>query len=93
MNAMSSNYPEATAVGKNPSIFDWSGEFSITWGDRAEGNYYLAASDSEELDAVFEQIYEEIGGLTSNPTADSVLSDTLSQYLFCLREQMKTTLQ
>ena len=80
MNAMSSNYPEATAVGKNPSIFDWSGEFSITWGDRAEGNYYLAASDSEELDAVFEQIYEEIGGLTSNPTADSVLSDTLSQY-------------
>ena len=80
MNAMSSNYPEATAVGKNPDLFDWLGEFSITWGERAEGNYYLAASNSEQLNAVFEQIYEEIGGLTSNPTADSVLSDTLSQY-------------
>ena len=80
MNAMSSNYPEATAVGKNPDFFGWLGEFSITWGERAEGNYYLAASNSEQLNAVFEQIYEEIGGLTSNPTAESVLSDTLSKY-------------
>ena len=29
---------------------------------------------------LYEQIYEEIGGLTSNPTKKSVLSDTLSQY-------------
>ena len=84
MNAMSSNYPKATAEGDNGTyipLFGYvGGSISITNGDRAEGNYYLAASDSEELNAVFEQIYEEIGGLTSNPTADSVLSDTLSQY-------------
>lgn len=40
MNAMSSNYPTATAVGKNPSIFDWSGEFSITWGDGSRNDGY-----------------------------------------------------
>ena len=87
MNAMSSNYPEATADGYNGSWFGSGAYFNIFWtGDddtdkpQPEGNYYLAAKNSEELNAVFEQIYEEIGGLTSNPTADSVLSDTLSQY-------------
>ena len=87
MNAMSSNYPEATADGHNGGWFGSGAYFNIFWtGDddtdkpQPEGNYYLAAKNSEELNAVFEQIYEEIGGLTSNPTADSVLSDTLSQY-------------
>ena len=87
MNAMSSNYPEATADGDNGGLFGLGAYFNIFWtGDddtdkpQPEGNYYLAAKNSEELNAVFEQIYEEIGGLTSNPTTGSVLSDTLSQY-------------
>lgn len=91
MNAMSSNYPKATADGDNGGLFGIGAFFDIFWtGDtdndddknkpQPEGNYYLAASDSEELNAVFEKIYEEIGGLTSNPTDKSVLSDTLSQY-------------
>ena len=87
MNAMSSNYPEATADGDNGGLFGLGAYFNIFWtGDddtdkpQPEGNYYLAAKNSEELNAVFEQIYEEIGGLTSNPTTGSVLSDTVSQY-------------
>ena len=66
MNAVSSNYPSATAVGRNPGIFDWSGEFSITWGDGSRNNgYYKSARNSEELNEVFESITEDINVGTS----------------------------
>ena len=60
MNAVSSNFPDATAVGRNPSFFDWSGEFSITWGDGSRNNgYYKNASNSDQLNQVFEDIFDE----------------------------------
>ncbi len=100
MNAMSSNYPEATADGDNGGLFGWGAYFNIFWtGDddtdkpQPEGNYYLAAKNSEELNAVFEQIYEEIGGLTSNPTTALSSAIRCPSISFCLLEQIKTTLQ
>ena len=87
MRAMSSKYPTATAEWQE-AHWDREGwrpvwvpeKYNVELGTESEGNYYLTAQNSEELNAVFEKIYEEIGGLASNPTANSVLSDTLSQY-------------
>lgn len=73
MNAMSSNYPTATAVGENPSIFDWSGKFSITWGDGSRNDgYYKSATNSEELNKVFEEISEDI---TTNAGSGSPIEE------------------
>ena len=76
MNAVSSNYPTASATG----IKHWfTSEFNITWGDRAEGSYYKAASNASELTNIFGDISTEI---TSGVEADatSVLTDTISEY-------------
>ena len=83
MNAVSSNYPEALAQGEsfwgdvNP---DWD---RLNLGGRTEdGNYYLAASKSEELENVFAGIANEVTSetLQVNPDEEAVLSDTLSEY-------------
>ena len=74
MNAMSSNYPNATA---NKKIWEW--KWNITLGDPAEGSYYKAASSANELTNIFGEISTEI---TSDVEADgtSVLTDTISEY-------------
>ncbi len=55
MQAVSSNYPQAT---------NW---YYSSFGPRAaNSNYYLAASDADALNAVFEQIWGEVA---SNPTS------------------------
>ncbi|WP_417332807.1 Spy0128 family protein [Gordonibacter urolithinfaciens] len=62
MNAVSSNYPTASASGNNRA-------FNVTWGDRAEGaECYMAAKSSAELDRIFEEIFEEIKMPGSSPT-------------------------
>ena len=77
MNAMSSNYPAATAVGENPSIFDWSGEFSITWGDGSRNDgYYKSATNSEEPNKVFEEISEDI---TTNAGSGSPIEEVTQE--------------
>lgn len=73
MNAVSSNYPAATATGNNG--------FKVTLGKPDKnGGYYKAATNADDLNTIFGNINEEI---TANVTADaaSVLSDTLSQYV------------
>ena len=72
MNAMSSNYPDASA---NQERWQWK----ITLGTRAEGSYYKAASNADELTNIFGEISTEI---TSSVAADdkSVLTDTISEY-------------
>ena len=72
MNAMSSNYPDASA---NQERWQWK----ITLGTRAEGSYYKAASNADELTNIFGEISTEI---TSDVEADdtSVLTDTISEY-------------
>ena len=68
MNGVSSNYPNANSY--------------TDLGQREQGNYYFAASNSQGLNEVFEDIVEEVTTetLTVYPDTEAVLSDTLSQY-------------
>ena len=81
MNAVSSNYPSATAQSQ------WYGEVWPDWdelwfGGRASGNYYLTASNASGLEDVFEGIADTVTDSTLEvyPDAQAVLTDTLSQY-------------
>ena len=77
MNAVSSNYPNASATVTEHVILP--DKINITLGDSAEGSYYKAASDASELTHIFDEISTEI---TSGVEADdtSVLTDTISEY-------------
>lgn len=60
LNAVSSNFPTATAEGGNGfgGLGAW---FNVTWGDGSRDNgYYKTASDSEELNQVFEDIFDRL---------------------------------
>ncbi len=68
MNAVSSNYPNATAQGDNGGFFE-DGYFTITWGDRvADASYYKAADSADDLNSIFEDIFEEISTGAGLPT-------------------------
>lgn len=60
MNGVSSNYPDATAEGKNWEILDWSTYYNTTFGERAEGDYYKAASDPDSIEEIFDEISDEV---------------------------------
>ena len=81
MNAVSSNYPSATAQSQRYGDVrpDWA---SLRWGDRASGDYYLAADNASGLEEVFKGIADTVTDSTLKvcPDADAVLTDTLSQY-------------
>lgn len=59
MNGVSSNYPDATARGSNGGFFD-RGYYNTTFGERAEGDYYKAASDSDSIEEIFDEISDEV---------------------------------
>ena len=76
MNAMSSNYPAATADGENGGWFD-DGYFNITWGDGSRNDgYYKSATNSEELNKVFEEISEDI---TTNAGSGSPIEEVIQE--------------
>lgn len=60
MNGVSSNYPNATANGSNGSWDDWDGYYNTTFGARAEGDYYKAASDPDSIEEIFDEISDEV---------------------------------
>lgn len=72
MNYVSSNYPDANASEK-------SGSWEVTHGDKTDTKYYMTVGN-DNLSDVFETISGSIlkPGVTAN--ADTVLTDTLSQY-------------
>lgn len=73
MNAMSSNYPTATADGDNGNWLGWGAYFNITWGDGSRNDgYYKSATNSEELNKVFEEISEDI---TTNAGSGSPIEE------------------
>ena len=87
MNAVSSNYPSATAQSQ------WHGEVWPDWdelwfGGRASGNYYLTANNASGLEEVFKDIADTVTDSTLEvyPDAQAVLTDTLSQYFNFPRE-------
>ena len=59
MNGVSSNYPDATASGSNGGLFEWS-YYNTTFGERAEGDYYKAASDPDSIEEIFDEISDEV---------------------------------
>ena len=65
MHAVSSNYPHASAEGKDGR----RGYYRVTPDDRAENSdYYKAATDADELNNIFTQIQEEVQSGTNFPT-------------------------
>ena len=76
MQAVSSNYPTASLT-----VTDWSHSWNP--GKRAEGKYYLTATDSEGLNNVFQEISDSITHTTVMANANAVLRDTLTkQFVF-----------
>ena len=59
LNGVSSNYPDATARGSNGGFFD-PGYYNTTFGERAEGDYYKAASDPDSIEEIFDEISDEV---------------------------------
>ena len=76
MQAVSSNYPTASLT---------YGLVKHSWnpGQRAEGNYYLTATNSTELNNVFKTISNSITTAQVTADEDAVLRDTLTdQFVF-----------
>ena len=72
MNAMSSNYPDATAAYAD-------GAYSVSLGARAEeGSYYLSASSTEALEGIFEAIASQTGGAAVSLDSSAVVLDEIS---------------
>ena len=75
MNAVSSNYPGATAV-------NWRGEDS--WNNRelgnrvTEGDYYKVADNASELNSIFDEISSSIGSSAVDLTSTAVVRDVLA---------------
>ncbi len=67
MNGMSSNYPNASyteASGWFPSFMD-----GLTLGARdEEGDYYKAATNADDLNTIFQDIFESVSTGVSSPT-------------------------
>ena len=77
MHGVSSNYPNATATDQWGSV-DWD---SLNLGDRAQdSNYYLAATNADDLNSVFSSIADSISTSKVKATGTTVLTDTLSEY-------------
>lgn len=60
MNGVSSNYPNATADGSNGGILGWGAHYNTIFGERAEGDYYKAASDPDSIEEIFDEISDEV---------------------------------
>lgn len=60
MNGVSSNYPNATADGSNGGFLGWGAHYNTTFGERAEGDYYKAASDPDSIEEIFDEISDEV---------------------------------
>ena len=88
MNAVSSNYPAASAgaVQSDSSIGMFGGQsVTVAMGDGGNDGYYLLGSNAGELNEKFknigETITEEITTTTAVPMTGVVISDTLSDYV------------
>lgn len=81
MDGVSSNYPEATAVGHHygQSYDSWR---NLDLGSRASSDYYFTADSANDLESIFEGIAEDVttSTLAVYPDETAILSDTLSEY-------------
>lgn len=73
MNAVSSNYKTASATSARSTL-------TVTWGDRATGNYYLSASDSNSLTAIFTAIAQQTAKPGVSLDSSTQVIDTVTPY-------------
>ncbi len=85
LNYLSSNFA-ATNIGLKKYTATILGigyhgwEITENFDRAAEGNYYLTATSSGSLNAIFQQIITEISTLDIVADTNTILSDTLSEY-------------
>lgn len=61
LNAVSSNFPAATATGDNGFAGGPGSSFDVTWGEGSRDNgYYKTAENSAELNQVFDDIFDKL---------------------------------
>ena len=61
LNAVSSNFPAATATGDNGFAGGPGSSFDVTWGEGSRDNgYYKTAENSDELNQVFDDIFDKL---------------------------------
>lgn len=61
LNAVSSNFPAATATGNNGIAGGLGSSFYVTWGEGSRDNgYYKTAENSDELNQVFDDIFDKL---------------------------------
>lgn len=92
MHGVSSNYPEASATSYGSGTSSW---WDCTLGDRAaDSDYYKAATSSDELESIFNDIANEViegvgvptqttttGGFNTNNSGYITFTDTLGDYM------------
>lgn len=95
MNGVSSNYPNATANGSNGSIFDWDGYYNTTFGERAEGDYYKAASDPDSIEEIFDEISDEVqqGVGSGSPIEENTQQGNTEPGILTLEDQLGNYMQ
>lgn len=80
MNLASSNYPTANSFYLKVKTFI----IQYRWLDdvpaRAEGNYYLSASNRQELENIFKTISDQVGSANIDLDGNTVIRDTVSKY-------------
>lgn len=95
MNGVSSNYPNATANGSNGSFFDWDGYYNTTFGERAEGDYYKAASDPDSIEEIFDEISDEVqqGVGSGSPIEESTQQGNTVPGILTFEDQLGNYMQ
>jgi len=99
MHGMSSNYPTATAEGDNGFLGIFGAYFRVDFGTPAEKQgYYKAAEDADQLNNIFNEIFDEIKTPGSSPTEVEegfqgaggyiTFTDTLGNYMEVKGDQM-----
>ncbi len=78
MNAVSSNYPDATATGEDGGIFT-SASYSVTLGDGSPSKgFYKKATSSSELTSIFQEISNSVGSSSIDLGSTAVMSDIIA---------------
>ncbi len=74
MNAVSSNYPDATASYETDRWNPWSGEYTVTLGKGGNEGYYKTPTTSDDLNNVFQEILDS--ALKDNVSGSPIEEDT-----------------
>ncbi len=82
LHIISSNFQSATATGSGNITGDGTGSgqgtFTVTFGSRAEGKHYFAATSAEQLSQIFQEIAHNTASTETPLTSEAVMKDIVS---------------